>query len=434
MRQRFAAKLCPFLKITPYLESFMSDKDELSTLDLEQVFVARQPIFTTNMNIWGYELLFRHSSKAQAAIFTDCNKATAQVITDGFAIANKGLPSKIRMCVNFSKQMILDDIPYSFPNGQVIELLEDIIPDNEFVEKCLELKKSHLIAVDDYTGQKGWEKILKLANIIKVDVLNLTEKDLDCIIADLQTFQGKLLAEKVEDQSMFSFTKKLGFHFFQGFFFGKPQVVKSRKLSSNEMARLQILNELGQKEISQKRLNNIIQSDISITYRLLTYINSPGFDLINKVSSIEHALKMLGENMIRQWLRVLIIADFDTTPKGQEVIQISATRAFFLKNLTQFYTPPLVVDSLFTIGLLSMIDTLLNQPIAVILEQIPLQDEIKDVLVGKDSEATNWLILAKYIEAGQWQKVDQLSQQVGFTNEKLAQAYSRAMIQISRLL
>jgi len=154
MRQRFAAKLCPFLKITPYLESFMSDKDELSTLDLEQVFVARQPIFTTNMNIWGYELLFRHSSKAQAAIFTDCNKATAQVITDGFAIANKGLPSKIRMCVNFSKQMILDDIPYSFPNGQVIELLEDIIPDNEFVEKCLELKKSHLIAVDDYTGQR----------------------------------------------------------------------------------------------------------------------------------------------------------------------------------------------------------------------------------------------------------------------------------------
>lgn len=407
--------------------------NELSHQEIEQVFVARQPIFTPQMGVWGYELLFRHSREAQSAFFADGNRATAKVIIDGFAIARQGLSGKARMFVNFSKQMILDDIPLALPGGEVIEILEEVVPTPDFMAKCLELKKDYFIAVDDYTGQKGWEKLLALANIIKVDVLNLTEADLSRITAELKPFPGKLLAEKVEDHSMFCLASELGFQFFQGFFFKKPSLLTGRKLSSNEMTRLQIFNELGQQDIDQDRLKTVIQSDVSITYRLLTYINSPGLGLMGKVNSIDHALKMLGEKQVRQWLRVLILADLDASPKGQEVIQSSAIRAFFLKNLSEFYPPPLQIDALFTIGLLSMIDALLNQPMTEILQQVPLQDEIKSILLGKNDKAGTWLQLAQSIETGQWQEVDRLSNQTGFRNEILGQAYSRALIQ-SRLL
>jgi len=400
----------------------------------EEIYVARQPIFTGNLHVWGYELLFRHSARAQGASFQNGDSASAKVILDGFAIAQEGLADKVRTFINFSRQMILDDIPYSLPRGQVVELLEDIVPDDEFVNKCLELRKDYVIAVDDYLGQEGWEKVLDLAHIIKVDVLALSPEDLVRLSTRLQAFTGKLLAEKVEDQAMFSMARDLGFQLFQGFFFSKPEVLTGRKLSSNEMSRLELLSELGQQEIDHSRLKSIIQSDVSIIYRLLTYINSPGFGLMIKVKSIEHALNMLGERQIRQWLRVLILADFDSSPKGREVIQSSATRAFFLSNMAEFYRPPLQIDTLFTIGLLSMLDALLNQPMKAILELVPLEDEVKDVLLEQGSEAGLWLELVKHFEFGQWQEVDLISKSVGFADEKIAQSYSRALIQSRKLL
>ena len=371
---------------------------------------------------------------AQEAHFQNGDNTTAKVILDGFSIAQEGLHDKVRAFINFSKQMILDDIPYSLPPGQVIELLEDIMPDQEFIYKCLELKKKYYIAVDDYIGQKGWEELLELAHIIKVDVLDLSQDNLIRLSTKLQYLSAKLLAEKVENMFMFARAKELGFQLFQGYFFSRPEVVTSRRLSSNEVARLELLNELGQQEINHDRLKSIIQSDVAITYRLLTYINSPGFGLMIKVHSIKHALTMLGEKQIRQWLRVLILADFDTTPKGQEVIQNSATRAFFLSNLAQYYFSPLPIDSLFTIGLLSMLDALLNQPMEEVLELISLEDNVKQVLQGQASEAGAWLELVKHFENGDWLKVDQFSKSAGFENEKVAQSYSQALIQSTRLL
>jgi EAL and modified HD-GYP domain-containing signal transduction protein len=411
------------------------DQDKQFAQNFEPVFVARQPIFNRRLQVWGHELLFRHSGEAKNATFENSDSATAKVILDGFSIAQQGLPVGTKKAVNFSKQLILDEAPYVMPKGEIVELLEDIVLDSDFIEKCTELKKDFLIAIDDYSGQDGWEELLKLADIIKVDLLNLSLDGLAEITEWLKMFPGKLLAEKIENREMFIYTKNLGYQYFQGYFFSKPQVIEGRKLSSNEASRLKILEELSSDDIDPHRLKGVIESDVSITFRLFTFINSPGFGLLNQVRSVEHALKLLGEKQIRQWLRVLILSDFGTTSQNKEHVQTAAVRAFFLKHLAEFFPPPLETDTLFTIGLFSKLDALLNQPLIQILEKMSVADEIKDVLLGLDAEAaSSWLRMAEFIECGQWNEVEAVARQNGFAMQKIADAYARALIQSRQLL
>jgi len=398
-----------------------------SSTDMEPVFVARQPIFTRSMQIWGYELLFRHTAKAREAVFSDGDVATARVILDGFAVAGKGLPEKVRTFINFSRQLVLDDIPDALPGGQVIELLEGIVLDSGFLEKCARLKKNHLIALDDYTGQPGYDSLLKLADIIKVDVLNLAPTDIARQAAGLQSYPGKLLAEKVEDRDMFYLTKGLGFELFQGFFFSRPMVLEGRKLSTSEVTRLRILKELSREEIDPGRLEKIIQSEVTLAYRLLTYLNSPGFNLLSKVNSVEHALKMLGGNKIRQWLCVLILADFNATPRGQALVHMAAARAFFLKYLADHYPCRMPAGEMFTVGLLSMLDALLDQPFSIIFDQIPVSEEIKSALTDQVPGIACRLELVRCIEAGQWSQVHALSEREWFDIKDVAGAYADAL-------
>lgn len=405
-----------------------------SSAAIEPVFVARQPIFTRSMQIWGYELLFRHTAQAREAVFSDGDVATAKVILDGFALAGKGLPDKVRTFINFSRQLVLDDIPDALPRGQVIELLEGIVLDSELLQKCTRLKKDHLLALDDYTGQPGYNSLLELADIIKVDVLNLAPQDIARQSAELQAYPGRLLAEKVEDRDMFYLTKGLGFEFFQGFFFSRPMIFEGRKLSSSEMTRLRILKELSREEIDPWRLEKIIQAEVTIAYRLLTYINSPGFNLLSKVNSVAHALKMLGANKIRQWLCVLILADFNATPRGQAVVHMAAARAFFLKYLGDKYPCRMTADAMFTVGLLSMLDALLDQPFSKILEQIPLSDEIKTALLDDAPGVSPRLEMVRCMEAGQWSDVHRITERERFDIREVARAYADALWQSQSLL
>ncbi len=401
---------------------------------IESVFVARQPIFTRSMQIWGYELLFRHTAQAREAVFSDGDVATAKVILDGFALAAKGLPDKVRTFINFSRQLVLDDIPDALPGGQVIELLEGIVLDDELLEKCTRLKKDHLLALDDYTGQPGYDSLLELADIIKVDVLNLAPQDIARQSSELQAYPGRLLAEKVEDRDTFYLTKGLGFEFFQGFFFSRPMIIEGRKLSSSEMTRLRILKELSREEIDPWRLEKIIQAEVTLAYRLLTYINSPGFNLLSKVNSVAHALKMLGANKIRQWLCVLILADFNATPRGQAVVHMAAARGFFLKYLGDKYPGPMTAEAMFTVGLLSLLDALLDQPFETILEQIPLSDEIKAALLDEVPGVSSCIEMVRCMEAGQWSDVHRITERERFDIREVARAYADALWQSQSLL
>jgi len=396
--------------------------------------VARQPVFRTDMSIWGYELLFRRSQNCRSAHFEDAETATSQVITDGLTVARAGMAPGANVMINFSEKMILEDAPFALPAGQVVELLEEVTPTPEVLEKCLELKESYLLAIDDYMGGSLSQTLLNLTDIVKVDVLNMNYKEIKETVAQLKGYQGLLLAEKVENHAMFQMTKNMGFNLFQGFFFSKPVTVSGKKLESNELAKLELLRELEKTEFDPQAFSRIIQRDVAISYRLLSSINSPGVGLLHRIQSISHAVRLLGERRVRQWVRILVMADIASSRKDREIMQLSATRGYFLRELGLNYPAPLEEDAMFLLGLFSLLGVILNQTMEQALSFLSLDPEIADTLLGEQTEARAWLDLAIAYEKGDWDTVDRLMHELALDPAQVVTSYNSALANSSFFL
>ena len=380
----------------------------------DRIFVARQPIFTAEMRIWGYELLFRHG-EAQAAVFTDGDQATTQVIADGYALGIRGMGGGVKALINFPRNVLLGPAPYVLPSERcVVEILETVRPEDEVMEACRQLKEhGYTLALDDFVGEPGFEPLCEIADIVKVDIFGKTPDEVSAIVKGLRRFKARLLAEKVENLAMFTVCKQLGFEYFQGYFFSKPEVVPGRKLSSSQATKVKLLKELNESDAELARLVEIIQTDLSISYRLLKYINSARFSLRGKIESIQRAVNMLGRQNLRQWLQVVILSDINSTDKGQELVRISVLRGRFLQLLAALHPTPFPPESMFLLGFFSVLDAILDQHMDQVLDEISLDPDIKETLVDPQSPNSPWLELLKVLDQGRWADLEEKADQMG---------------------
>lgn len=383
------------------------------------------------MNTWAYELLFRHSATAQSALITDPEAATLQIIADGIAIALPGVDVRRKVLVNFPQSLLLKDVAYAMPPQRcIIEVLENTVPTPEVLEACKRLKKSGFkLALDDFVGQTGYEPLLELADFVKVDILHLDHPRISELVRGLGRYKATLLAEKVEDRETFEFCKSVGFEYFQGFFFSKPVTFEGRKIGSNQVSRLRLITELGQHDFDPGRLSKILQTDASLSLRLFRYVNSVAFGLRSKVESVKHALVLLGEVQTMEWLRVILLTDLTaTSPASEEVLYLSALRGRFLELLAQkMPKPPLPSDAMFLLGLFSMLDVLVGQPIAELIEPLPVEERIKQALTTDDSPLRLWITLLSAWERAEWDIVEAIIAQLGIDPVEAERQYTRAM-------
>lgn len=390
------------------------DKHDTEQL-YESFFVARHPIFTADLEVWGYELLFRRNETAQEAGITDGDMATSQVIADGFDVATRGLRNASKALINFPRNVLLGAAPFVLPPEQcVVEILESVRPEPQIIQACQELKKrGYLLALDDYEGHPGLEPLCEMADIIKIDILNKTPRQVRDIVSGVSRYKAVLVAEKVETHDVFKVCKSLGFTYFQGFFFNRPEIIPGRKLSASEVTRLKLLKELSALDTDPMRLVDIIQTDLSLSYRLLKYINSAFFGLQVQVTSIQRAVTMLGCQNLRQWLQVVILSDLNTSDRAQELVRISAQRARFLQLLASLQPTPFDQDGMFLLGFFSLLDAILDQPMSHVLEEIPLDPAVKKALVDPASPDAAWIGLLGEMERGNWVTLRRASEQLG---------------------
>ncbi len=381
----------------------------------DKIFVARQPIFTADMEIWGYELLFRHGENVQAAVITDGDQATTQVIADGYTLAIQGMRKNAKALINFPRNVLISHAPYVLPSDRcVVEILETVHPEPEVMDACLELKnQGYILALDDFVGEPGFEPLCEMADIVKVDILNKTPAEVMAIVKGLSRYKAQLLAEKVENLDMFKVCKNLGFVYFQGYFFSKPEVIPGRKLSASQITKVKLLKELSDSDTETERLVDIIQTDLSISYRLLQYINSARFGFQNKIESIHRAATMLGRQNLRQWLQVIILSDMNGTDKAQELVRISVQRGRTLQLLAADRRTPFSSDGMFLLGFFSVLDAILDQFMDQLLEDIPLDSGIKEALVDSRSDHAVWVELLDMIDRCNWMELSRVAGQLG---------------------
>jgi EAL and modified HD-GYP domain-containing signal transduction protein len=381
----------------------------------DKFFVARQPIFTAQMRVWGYELLFRHGEDIEEAVFADGDQATTQLIADGYNLAVRGMRQGAKALVNFPRRMLVGEAPYVLPAEQcVVEILETVTPEPEVVNACLELKKrGYALALDDFEGESGFEPLCELVDIIKIDVLGKTPAQVLAIVEGVKKYEATLLAEKVESHDIFKVCRSLGFTYFQGFFFNRPEIIPGRKLSTSQINKIKLLKELSSPEVDSSRLVEIIQTDLSISYRLLKYINSAFFGLQIKVTSIPRAVSMLGTRNLRQWLQVVILSDVNTEDKAHELVRISVQRARFLHLLAAVHPVPFDQDGMFLLGFFSLLDAILDQSMELVLEEIPLDPAIKRALVDQGDQGAAWVGLLDEIDRCNWPRLTSKAGELG---------------------
>lgn len=410
--------------------------DQKPGVHYEPIFVARQPIFARDDSIWGYELLFRHGDEKFSSAGANPDQATAKVIIDGLAMAAPTQERDKKFLINFPRNLLMSEAALALPKECCIpEVLEDIAPDSGAVAALTGLKQAgYTIALDDYTGSPGYEPLLKLADIIKVDVLEMDSPQLIKVVGELRPYQAMLLAEKVENKRTHDLCKAMGFSLFQGYYYSKPVLIQGRKVSPMQLSKLQVLKELSNEDYEVAKLTRIIAGDVSLSYRLLKFINSAAFSLPQAISSIAQAVTLLGADSLRQWLTVMLLVD-TAQNQGAELLFNSVHRGRFLELATQDKANfPFHKDTMFLLGVFSRLDAIFNMPMEEVTAPLPLAQEIKDALNGKPNQARLWLELLQHLEQGRWDDTFSLLNQFQVKRSDAAVQYLRARIWASEVI
>lgn len=393
-----------------------------------EIFIARQPIFNAHKRLFAYELLYR-GTRISSLDNTNGNRATASVLTSAFLTEGLSTISGLRPCfINFTRDLLLRNLPASFPaNLLVVEVLEDVPPTAEILAVCRKLKEGgYRLALDDFVYHRALEPLLALADIVKIDLRLTPLGSLVPTLRHLSNHSLKLLAEKVETYQEFEQAAKLGFTYFQGYFFCKPEHLKIREIASTKLNLVQLLAEASSTSTTVKRLQTIIERDLGLAYKLLRYTNSSYFYRLSKVESVGQAIAYLGEREMRRFLLLVLISEI-CSEKPEELVRLAMVRAKTGEGLALAGSLAAKSDEIFLFCLLSLLDAMLDSSMAHICERLSLSDHIKNGLIHGAGP------YAPYLRAIIAHEIDDLAarlaavEAIGLTCEDLQQSYLQAL-------
>ncbi|MDX6716082.1 MAG: hypothetical protein QOH30_2640 [Baekduia sp.] len=368
---------------------------------MPNVFIARQPIFDRDLDAVGYELLFRGANE-NIAVFSDHDEATSTVIMNTFT--ELGLDNVVgdrRAWINVTRDFLLGGLARALPRSRVVlELLEDQEVDDKLLASLDDHRASgYTIALDDFAGNPGLFPALGHVDIVKVDLFG---RDPSAIAEDVDRLALQdvtVLAEKVETREEYERCVELGFDLFQGYFFCKPERMEARRVAPNRLSMLQLVSALQDPGIEIQQLETLVSRDVALSYRLLRYINSAFFGLRREVDSISRALMLLGLANVKRWATLSVFAGVDDKPR--ELIETALVRARFCELAGEGNK-----DQLFTLGLFSVVDALMDAPMEEVLSSMPFPDEMRQALIARTGPKGELLQAALSFERGEFKPPD----------------------------
>lgn len=394
----------------------------------ETIFVARQPVFDTHNETWGYMMLFRDSLDAERAIFADNSEATMNLVANLPLCGGLG-GNKARLMIHFTPDDIMRGTHLAVPWNNTVIILEEVAdPNAELLTILGEIKgEGYEIAINNFEGKPGCEALAELADILIVDISDKDEADLAYIVAKGKKLgSAKMIAKRVESADDLALAKDAGFSLFHGFFFKRPLTETGRKISSSEVTRLKLFEIIEKDEPDFDALAPAIEADVSISYRLLNFLNSANFSFATTVTSIRQAIVLAGWKPIRNWLRLIILTDMTPSEKSQELSYLSAHRAKLFETAALGGGYEDESDKLFMLGLFSLLDGMLDTDMKTLVQHLPVDDQIKGALIGTPSKYSPWLELAQAIESSDWDEVGVKAKALNLLPGTVAVSYQHA--------
>lgn len=396
-----------------------------------QIHVARQPIYNANMRVYGYELLYR-SSAGETSFNPKVNpdQASSRVIINSFhSIGIDKLTGPRKAFINFTGKLLNCEIATLFsPEKLVVEILENVQTDPLIVEKCAALKRrGYRIALDDFIYFQGCEPLVELADFIKLDFMRTPPEELRKLSRMLRRPGLALVAEKVETREQFLFAQQLGCSFFQGFYFSKPVVFSNRDVQPITNNQLKLLTIVNNEDFELHEVSKVVQSDLALTYKLLRLVNCAAFGFRYRIRTVHHALVALGLKEVRKWVTLIAMMDAHNG-QGNELVRASLIRAKLLEEIAlQRGMGINDANDLFMMGLLSMMDVIMDKPYEEILSGLSLDDRVRTALISRSGGFCPYLLLAENYEAGCWEAVFEQAGKLVLQHQLMSKAYREAL-------
>jgi EAL and modified HD-GYP domain-containing signal transduction protein len=394
------------------------------------VSIARQPIFDENRRLWGYELFCVGEGPSAEP---DCvpEETAINVAASAYMGLQQILKQGQKIMLNFDEMGILDDMPYALPPVlAAVQVDEQVFLRPTIPEMLTRLKSDgYLIAVRGFSGDRQFDRLYQLADIIAVPVIGKQREAISALLATIHDVDARLLARRVDDATGFEMVRDVGVTLFEGAFFKQPDTIKVRKMTSNTVSRLRLLQSIEKQDPDIDGLAETIQSDAAISFRLLAYLNSAAFGFSQKIKSVHHAIRLLGWPKLKKWLRVVLLNDMSQAAEAPDLLQLSAQRGKFLELVAKHHDfwgfDP---ESLHLLGLFSLLDTMLGTPMDDIVSFLPIENKIKAALRRESNNEYLPLVrLAQCVEEARWEDAGAMMQQLNLKREKVTAAFKDAV-------
>jgi EAL and modified HD-GYP domain-containing signal transduction protein len=313
-------------------------------------------------------LLFRSAGTAEAEILDDVS-ATASVIAHASQLGMEHVVGRQLAFVNVDAMVLLSDFVHFLPSDRVIlEILETVEATPALIERLHELRQlGFKFALDDVVSDSvDVQQFLPLVDIIKIDIKGIPSGALPALAHKLKSTHTKLLAEKVETIEEFEHCMTLGFDYFQGYYFSRPVILTGRKIAPSELAILQVLN-LINAGADNSAIEQSVKREPMLSLNLLRLVNTPAAGTLTTINSVAQALLVLGRRQLQRWLQILLYAKPGKTLElTSPLLQMAIIRGKLLELMALQMRPAdrIGSDIGFTVGMLSLMDTLFSMPMA----------------------------------------------------------------------
>lgn len=388
---------------------------------------ARQPIFDRKQNVFAYQLLLSLSFDEAAASETGTVKLLDE-IAENMLGGKADRTSDRKIFINVNTAFINRSQAVAFPKDKTVLFLSE--PGgtlDEAQQACDLIKGSGLdLALGDFASQDKYRALAEKADYLVVDFQSMPESDLRLVPMWSQAYGVKTLGLNLNTRAAFDRAKEFGYDYFQGAFFIDPVIVPKEKVPGFKLNYLRLLREINHPDIDFHSLEDIIKQDVSLTYKLLKYINSAAFGLVNNIESIGHALTLLGALEIKKWATLVAMTSMgEDLP--EEAMVTCVIRGKFLEELGRHTGLSSKGDDLFFMGIFSMIDVFVGRPKEEVLNGIPIDHAIKQALLGAEGQLKAILDLVLAYEEGDWDPLHDHLEHSGIRADVVPEMYLSAL-------
>ena len=393
--------------------------------------IARQPIFDHQRRLWGYKLYLVGTEDGASHGGSQTRNVAMQVASSAYMDLQQMTDRDKKVLVSFSAQDILENVPYALPAEMTVVQLTEATYHQPLVPPLLkQLKKDgYMLCAAGFSADKNCDALYRLADVISLDVHMLSEQITLAALTAAKAYEAAVLAMNVNNMARFNSCSRLGFDLFHGAFFKLAEQMAIRKLSSNEVARFNLMRTIQQEEVDFEQLAETIQSDVSLSFRLLSYLNSAAFGFRQKIKTVQQAIALLGWRKMKHWLRIVLLNDVNQSPDAPELMTLAVQRGKFLELIAQKYDfwgfDP---ESLHLLGIFSLLDAMLGTSMKEIVAFLPLDEKLKDALCrDPKSEYLPLLELSECFEEGRWQDAEAMVGKLNMDCDVLLPAFQQAV-------